>query len=101
MDIKFHSVHFTADQKLKDFTEKRIEKLSQLSDKIIGGEVFYRLENTSAEENKIAEIKLDVPGHECFAKKQAKTFEEAVDLSTEALRRQLRKIKGKDLDNKK
>lgn len=101
MEIKIHSVHFTADQKLKDFTSKKIEKLKQFSDKIITSEVFYRLDNTSANENKIAEIKLDVSGRECFAKKQAKSFEEAVDLSVEALRRQLRKIKGKDLDNKK
>ena len=48
-----------------------------------------------AEENKIAEIKLSIPGNNLFAKKQCKTFEEATDSVVEALRRQIRKKKGK------
>jgi putative sigma-54 modulation protein len=43
----------------------------------------------------VAEISLNVPGSDLFAKKQAKTFEEAVDLACEALRKQLIKKKEK------
>lgn len=95
MEVTIHSVHFTADQKLKDFVTQKIEKLTLFSSKIIKAEVFFRLENTAAEENKIAEIKLEIPGNDLFAKKQAKSFEEASDVAAEALRKQLVKVKGK------
>ncbi len=46
--------------------------------------------------NKEAGIRLAVPGSDdLFASKAADTFEEAVDLSIEALERQLERIKGK------
>ncbi len=76
MNIKIHSVHFDADRKLEDFIESKVKKLVQFSDDIIGAEVFLKLENTQDAENKIAEIKLDIPGNELFAKKQSKSFEE-------------------------
>ena len=44
---------------------------------------------------KITEIKLNIPGNDLVVKKQCKSFEEATDLSAEALRRQLRKHKEK------
>jgi len=95
MQVKFHSVHFTADIKLIDFVRRRLEKLETFHDNIIGGEVFFRLENTAGLVNKITEIKLNVPGKELFAKKQCKSFEEATDEAVDALRRQIQKRKGK------
>ena len=53
-----------------------------------------RLDKGDSHENKVAEIKLLVPGNDLFAKRQCKTFEEATDLAVEALRRQLKKQKG-------
>ncbi len=60
-------------------------------------EVFLRLENVQDMENKIAEIRLDIPGTEIFAKKQSRTFEEATDNAVEALRRQVLKYKNKQI----
>ena len=49
-----------------------------------------------AANNKIAEVKLSIPGYDyLFAEKQADTFEEAIDLATDAIRRQLTKFKEK------
>jgi len=62
---------------------------------IISSEVFLRLENVQDMENKIVEIRLEIRGNNVFAKKQSKTFEEATDLTIEALRRQLLKHKTK------
>ena len=59
---------------------------------MVDGEVFLRLTNEGVE-NKTVEIKLKVPGNQLFAKEQAKSFEEATDLATEALRTQLKKFK--------
>ena len=93
MDTKIHSVHFTADKKLIDFVEDKINKLQLFYDAIVSAEVFLRLENNSEGENKVSELKILIPGKELFAKKQARTFEEATDLVTEALRKQIIKQK--------
>ena len=94
MDIKVQSIHFEADKKLVDFVEEKVGKLSQFYDKIIGGDVFLKLE-ASDKENKVAEIKIKLPGKDLFAKKQCKSFEEATDEAVEALRRQINKHKSK------
>ena len=51
MDIKVNTVHFTADKKLIDHIEKKVSKLGQFFDKIVGAEVFLRLENVHDDEN--------------------------------------------------
>ena len=95
MDIKVQSVHFKADQKLIDFINERVNKLQLFFDHIIAGEVYLRLDKNSEKENKIAEVKLLMPGKELFAKKQCKSFEEAADEAVEALRKQVRRHKDK------
>jgi putative sigma-54 modulation protein len=97
MKVKIQSIHFDADKKLLEFIEGKVGKLNTYSNKIIDSEVFLRLDKSSSHENKIAEIKLLVPGNDLFAKRQCKTFEEATDQAVEALRRQLKKKKEKAL----
>ena len=95
MDIKIHSIHFDADQKLLNFINEKVEKLQQYHDNIVAVEVFLRLDKNDSRENKLTEIKVLIPGKELFAKKKCSSFEEATDLTTEALRRQINKYKGK------
>lgn len=95
MSTKVHSVHFDADIKLIDFINNRVSKLNLFFDHIVTSEVFLRLDKAQDKSNKIAEVRLLLPGKELFAKKQSRTFEEATDLAVEALRRQVRKYKGK------
>lgn len=95
MKLQMHSIHFDADQKLIDFIQKKADKLDTFYDRIIDGEVFMRLDKNEKNENKIVEIKLNVPGKTLFAKQQADSFEAATDEAVEALRRQLKKFKEK------
>ena len=95
MNIKVNSVRFDADQKLIDHVNKKVNKLGQFFDGIIGAEVFLRLENVQDDENKIAEVKLLIPGNDLFVKKQSKTFEEAINKAVETLNRQVTKYKEK------
>ena len=95
MKIGVQSIHFTADQKLLDFIQKKADKLDQFYDQIISGEVYLKLDNAVDESNKISEIKLIIPGNTLFAKEQCKTFEEATDLAIECLRKQITKHKDK------
>jgi putative sigma-54 modulation protein len=95
MNIKIQSVHFDADKKLLEFTEQRVQKLIKYYDEIIGSEIIFRIENTSGVENKIAEVKLIIAGNDLFAKKQCKSFEEAIDEAIDALKVQITKHKEK------
>ncbi|MDR1672339.1 MAG: ribosome-associated translation inhibitor RaiA [Bacteroidales bacterium] len=95
MDIKINSVHFDADTKLVERINKKLGKLAQFFDGIIGAEVFLRLENVQGDENKIVEIKLLIPGNDLFVKKQSKTFEDALNKGVESLNRQVTKYKEK------
>jgi len=95
MDIKIQSVRFDAAERLEAFIKQKVGKLDQYFDGIISAEVTLKLDKSETTENKISEISLEIPGNNLFAKKQSKTFEEAVDLSCEAIRKQLVKRKGK------
>ncbi len=95
MKVNINSVHFKADAKLEDFIREKTAKLSTLFDGVHGCDVILRLDSASNNENKVAEIKVMIPGNDLFAKKQAKSFEEAVDNSVDALKRQVKKHKEK------
>lgn len=96
MKLQMHSIHFDADQKLIDFIQKRTDKLETFYDRIIDGEVFLKLDNNDVN-NKIVEIKLNLPGSQLFAKEQNGSFEAAADKAVEALRRQIKKVKDKQM----
>jgi len=95
MKLQMHSIHFDADQKLINFIQRKTDKLDTYYDQIIDGEVFMRLDKNDKSENKIIEIKLNVPGKQFFAKSQNDSFEAAADDAAEALRRQIKKHKEK------
>ena len=95
MTVKIQSVHFDADKKLLDFVEERVDKLTHFYDGILTSEVILKLDKGDAAENKIAEIKVHIAGNDLFAKKQCKSFEEAVDSSIDALKVQVKKHKEK------
>jgi len=93
MKVNVQSVNFNIDQKLVDFTQIKVDNLEKYYDKIIGAEVYLKLQNTSDKVNKIAEIKLKIAGDELIVKKLGKTFEEGIDLAVDSLKRQLNKKK--------
>jgi len=95
MKVNAQSVNFTADGKLIDFVQKRMDKLEVFYDKVIESDVYLKVENTSAKENKIVEIMVFVPRDKIMVKKQCKSFEEAVDSACSSLERQLVKKKEK------
>jgi putative sigma-54 modulation protein len=95
MKIQIQSIHFDADQKLLDYIEKKCDKLDQFFDRIIDGQVYLRVEKKGEHSLKSVEIKLNVPGEQLLVKEESYVFEEAVDNSTENLKRQLKRYKEK------
>jgi putative sigma-54 modulation protein len=95
MTVKIQSVHFDADKKLLEFIQERVDKLTLYYDGIINSEVILKIDKAEGTDNKIAEIKLHIAGNDLFAKKQCKSFEEAIDTSIDALKSQVKKHKEK------
>lgn len=95
MKVNAQSVNFVADKKLLDFIQTRMDKLEVFYDKVISSDVYLKVVNTSAKENKTVEIKVHVPRDKFIVKKQCKSFEEAVDSACSSLERQLVKRKEK------
>ena len=95
MKVSVHAVNFTVDKRLVDFIQERLDKLEKYYDKVVSADVFLKVEKTSEKENKIVEVKINVPGDEFLVKKQCKTFEEALELSAESLQRMFVKRKEK------
>lgn len=95
MKVNVHAVNFSVDRKLTNFVQDRMDKLEKYYDKVVSSDVFLKVEKTSDKENKMVEVKINVPGDDFVVKKQCKTFEEAVDQSAESLERLLQKRKEK------
>ena len=66
MDFKINTVHFTADEKLVEFIREKVSKLEMMYDQIISSEVYLRLDKSDTNENKIAEVKVHIPGNPLF-----------------------------------
>lgn len=98
MTTNIQSVHFDADKKLLAFAEEKVNKLKTYYEGLITCDIILRLDKSSNSENKVAEIKLHAKGHELFSKKQAASFEEAIDETCDALKTQIKKYKEKVLE---
>ncbi len=95
MKIKAQAVNFNAQDTLLEFLDRKLSKLDQFYDKIVGANVYMKLENTTDKENKTAEIILEVPGDDLVVKKTSASFEESIDLGCEALKKMIIKKKEK------
>ena len=99
MKVFIQSVNFNADSDLLKYVETKVQGLSKFHDKIIDAEVFLKVQNTSDKENKISEVKINIPGSELMVKKETKSFEEGISICMDSLKRQLKKSKEKLRDS--
>lgn len=96
MKWDIQTVGFNAKQGLLDETKSRVESLSKFYTPIIGAEVYLRLEYDEQKENKIAQVKLNIPGEDVFAEHKSHSFEHSLIESIEKVKRQL--LKKKELE---
>ncbi len=96
MDVRIQAIHFEIADRLTDFVNKKIDKLTRRYPEVNTVEVNLRLIKPETAMNKEAVIRVAIPQHpDAVATKVADTFEEAVDLALEAVERQLGKNKEK------
>ena len=95
MDVRIQSIHFDASEQLQAFIQKKVSKLEKYYEDIKKVEVSLKVVKPETAENKEAGVKVIVPNGDFYASKICDTFEEAVDLSVEAVEKQLVKYKEK------
>jgi len=95
MKLRIQSINFDATAELEAFIGKKTSKLEKFFDEIINAEVYLKVVKPETAENKEAEIKISIPNADFFAAKTCDSFEEAVDLSVDALEKQIKKYKEK------
>lgn len=94
MKWDIQTVGFNADSSLTDYTKEKVSGLQKYMDGIVGAEVYLKLDNSDTA-NKLAEIKLNIPGNDIYADSQAERFEGAINDACDKLKRQIRKLKTK------
>ena len=95
MEIRIQSIHFDASEQLQAFIQKKVSKLEKFYEDIKKVEVSLKVVKPETAENKEAGVKVLIPNGGFYASKICDTFEEAVDISIEALEKQLVKYKEK------
>ena len=99
MKVFTQSVNFNADKELINYVDEKVSTLVKYHDKIVDAEVFLKVLNISDKENKLTEVKINIPGSELIIKREAKTFEEGINLAVDNLKRQLKRSKEKLRDS--
>ena len=93
MNTTINAVKFKADPKLEKFVNEKVAKLDRSIDNASKREVILNADQPQSDNNKIAELSLNLPGQTLFNSKQADTFEEAVSECVDAMKAQIDKYK--------
>ncbi len=96
MNVNIQTVHFDADTKLVEHINAKIEKITQFHDRVTKVDVYLKLDNIVHQiKDKVAEIKVHIPGHDLFVKQSSKSFEESFDGALNSVINQIKKKKDK------
>ena len=91
MEVSFTARHYEAAPELRDYIEKRLEKLIQFQDGIREAKVTLTAEGY----RHIAEVTLLARGHEFMGREESTDMYSSVDLVVEKLAKQIRRKKEK------
>lgn len=96
MNINFEYHDVAASQRLEDFLAKRLHKLENKFNEMVGADVYFKKENsTNPEKGKVCSVRVVIPGSTIFAEASNATFEASVAKVVTDLGAQLQKRKEK------
>lgn len=95
MEISIYAAHFDTTEKLQDFIQKKVLKLEKSYEDIKKVEVKLTVVKPATALNKKVAVSAQVAGSTIHVEKTCDTFEEGIDLSVDAIKVQLQKIKEK------
>lgn len=95
MITEVRAIQFKASDRLIAFAHQRLERVNQVYQQALHASVQFKIDNNHLAANKIAEITLHVPGEDLVVRKEARTFEKALSMAVDRLRRVAREAKAK------
>ena len=95
MNTQIGAFHVDADAKLRDYITEKTNLLEKLFDRIESCRVILKVDNCKDIQNKVVEMSLLMPGARLFTKDKAESFEEAVQLAINELRKQVERYNSK------
>ncbi|MEI7503643.1 MAG: ribosome-associated translation inhibitor RaiA [Paludibacter sp.] len=95
MKLRIQSINFDATASLETYINKKTLRLEKFFDEILNVDVYLKVVKPESATNKEAEMKISIPNVDFFASKTCDSFEEAIDLTIDALEKQIRKYKEK------
>lgn len=96
MEIRVKSLKFDADQKLLDYVEKKVSKLSRFSDHL--DEVEVTLSLLKEPDNKNVKIQSRIYGQDLLIERNADTFEDAVSVAVDLMKEKVVRTKEKKFE---
>ncbi len=96
MEINVKSLKFNADQKLLDFVQKKVTRLSRFFEGMDTVEVTLSL--SKEPDNKNVKLQTRVLGQDLVITRNAKTFEDAVTVAVDAMKESIVRSKEKVIE---
>ena len=96
MEINVKSLKFNADQKLLDFVQKKVTRLSKFFEGMDNVDVTLSL--SKEPDNKNVKLQTRVLGQDLVITRNAKTFEDAVTAAVDAMKESIVRSKEKVIE---
>ena len=96
MEIRVKSLKFDADQKLLDYVEKKVSKLSRFCDHL--DEVDVTLSLLNEPDNKEVKLQTRAYGQDLLIERSASTFEDAVTEVVDLMKEKIVRTKEKKFE---
>ncbi len=96
MEIRVKSLKFDADQKLLDYVEKKVSKLSRFSESLDGMEVTLSL--LKEPDNKNVRIQARAYGQDLVIERNSASFEDAVSAAVDLMKEKIVRTKEKKFE---
>lgn len=98
MNVITQSVQFTAEDKLLQFIDRKVRRLSKLGSAVLRAEVTLRRERPGQVQDKVVEVQLDLQGTRLYTRQAGRSFEAAMEKALDTLRSQVTRFKGRHAD---
>jgi putative sigma-54 modulation protein len=95
MIVNIQSIDFKASEELVVYGERKVARLFRYLDSIMSCDITLRVDSADDRANKVADIRLVIPGNDLIASDRNHSFEAAISAAAEALERQIEKHKTK------
>ena len=92
MKIDIHAKNIEVSDTLNEMIKKKVSKLSNLYNQIINTAVYLHEEGHNIKE---VQLKLNIKNQTLVCKERDETFESALDMSVDAMKKQILKYKEK------